>query len=108
HHRRRDRPRSAAADSERTRADGHGAQVGQFRLTRLFREGTGKNGGTMKSESEARREIVHLSKSLFDRGYSVGTAGNISCLFEDGILITPTNSSLGSLDPDRISKVSRD
>ncbi|RWF58915.1 MAG: aldolase [Mesorhizobium sp.] len=61
----------------------------------------------MISESEARGEIVRLSKSLFDRGYSVGTGGNISCLVEDGILITPTNSSLGFLDPDRLSKVSR-
>lgn len=62
----------------------------------------------MTNESEARLEIACLSRSLFDRGYSVGTAGNISCLVEDGILITPTNSSLGFLDPDRISKVSRD
>ena len=62
----------------------------------------------MIKESEARREIVRLSKSLFDRGYSVGTAGNISCLVEDGILITPTNSCLGFLDADRIAKVGRD
>lgn len=60
------------------------------------------------NESEIRREIVRLSKSLFERGYSVGTAGNISCLVDDGILITPTNSCLGYLDPDRIAKVSRD
>jgi ribulose-5-phosphate 4-epimerase/fuculose-1-phosphate aldolase len=62
----------------------------------------------MMWEKEARPEIVRLSKSLFDRGYSVGTAGNISCLVEDGLLITPTNSCLGFLDPDRISKVSRE
>jgi ribulose-5-phosphate 4-epimerase/fuculose-1-phosphate aldolase len=49
----------------------------------------------MMNESGARREIVRLSRSLFDRGFSVGAAGNISCLVEDGILTTPTNSCLG-------------
>ncbi|TPK62405.1 aldolase [Mesorhizobium sp. B2-4-15] len=62
----------------------------------------------MKTEEQARADIVRLSKSLFDRGFSVGSAGNISCAVEDGILMTPTNSSLGSLDADRISKITRD
>ncbi|MCJ2877457.1 aldolase [Rhizobium pusense] len=62
----------------------------------------------MNEESKVREEIVRLSRSLFERGYSVGTAGNISAAVDDGILMTPTNSSLGFLDPARISKVSRD
>ncbi|NTJ61791.1 aldolase [Agrobacterium rhizogenes] len=62
----------------------------------------------MSSETKIRDEIVRLSHSLFERGYSVGTAGNISAAVDDGILMTPTNSSLGFLDPARISKVSRD
>lgn len=62
----------------------------------------------MSNESKVREEIVRLSRSLFERGYSVGTAGNISAAVDDGILMTPTNSSLGFLDPARISKVSRD
>ncbi|TGR28023.1 MULTISPECIES: 3-oxo-tetronate 4-phosphate decarboxylase [unclassified Mesorhizobium] len=62
----------------------------------------------MTSEEQVRASIVRLAKSLFDRGFSVGSAGNISCAVEDGILITPTNSSLGSLNPDRISKIGRD
>lgn len=62
----------------------------------------------MTIESKVREEIVRLSRSLFDRGFSVGSAGNISAAVEDGILMTPTNSSLGNLDPARISKVSRD
>lgn len=37
----------------------------------------------------------------------MGTAGNISAAVEDGMLMIPTNSSLGFLDPARISKVSR-
>ncbi|MBD9597470.1 MULTISPECIES: 3-oxo-tetronate 4-phosphate decarboxylase [unclassified Ensifer] len=62
----------------------------------------------MSNESKVREEIVRLSRSLFERGYSVGTAGNISAAVDDGILMTPTNSSLGFLDPARISKVTRD
>ncbi|APG94052.1 3-oxo-tetronate 4-phosphate decarboxylase [Sinorhizobium americanum] len=62
----------------------------------------------MSSESKLREEIARLSKSLFDRGFSVGSAGNISAAVEDGMLITPTNSCLGFLDPARISKLDGD
>ncbi|GEO18110.1 class II aldolase/adducin family protein [Microvirga aerophila] len=56
-------------------------------------------------ETAAREAMVRLAKSLFDRGYSVGSSGNISMAVEDGLLITPTNSCLGFLDPARISKL---
>jgi ribulose-5-phosphate 4-epimerase/fuculose-1-phosphate aldolase len=59
----------------------------------------------MSNESHTREEIARLSKSLYDRGFSVGSAGNISAAVEDGLLITPTNSCLGFLDPGRISKL---
>ncbi|MBY5774710.1 aldolase [Rhizobium leguminosarum] len=59
----------------------------------------------MISESKIREHIVRLSKSLFERGFSVGSAGNISVAVEDGLLMTPTNSCLGFLDPARISKL---
>jgi ribulose-5-phosphate 4-epimerase/fuculose-1-phosphate aldolase len=52
--------------------------------------------------------MARLAKSLFDRGFSVGSAGNISAAVDDGILVTPTNSCLGRLDPAKISKVTRD
>lgn len=61
----------------------------------------------MSRESTLREDITRFSKSLFDRGFSVGSAGNISAAVEDGILITPTNSCLGFLDPARISKLDR-
>jgi len=61
----------------------------------------------MSAENKLREEIARLSKSLFDRGFSVGSAGNISAAIEDGILMTPTNSCLGFLDPARISKLDR-
>lgn len=57
------------------------------------------------TEATLREEIARLAKSLFDRGFSVGSAGNISASFENGLLVTPTNSCLGFLDPSRISKI---
>jgi ribulose-5-phosphate 4-epimerase/fuculose-1-phosphate aldolase len=59
-------------------------------------------------EQALREELAALAKSLFDRGYSVGTAGNISVRLADGWLMTPTNSCLGRLDPARISKLAPD
>jgi ribulose-5-phosphate 4-epimerase/fuculose-1-phosphate aldolase len=60
------------------------------------------------SENRIREDIVRLSRSLYERGFSVGSAGNISAAVDDGILMTPTNSCLGFLDPGKISKVTRD
>lgn len=60
------------------------------------------------SEERLRAEMVALSASLFARGFSVGSAGNISARLPDGFLMTPTNSSLGSLEPGRISKLGPD
>ena len=59
-------------------------------------------------EGAIREELAMLARSLFDRGYSVGTAGNISVRLPDGYLMTPTNSCLGRLDPARISKLGPD
>lgn len=58
------------------------------------------------SERELRERIAMHGKSLFDRGFTCGSSGNISVRLTDGILVTPTNSCLGRLDPDRISKLS--
>ena len=57
------------------------------------------------SEREIRERIAMHGKSLFDRGYTCGSSGNISVRLPDGIFVTPTNSCLGRLDPDRISKL---
>ena len=62
----------------------------------------------MIDETEQRETIVRLAASLFARGYAVGSAGNISVRLDEGYLITPTNASLGSLQPDRISRLDRD
>ena len=59
------------------------------------------------TETETRELLVRLARSLFERGYAVGSAGNISVAVDGGILITPTNSCLGFLDPARIAKIDR-
>jgi ribulose-5-phosphate 4-epimerase/fuculose-1-phosphate aldolase len=60
------------------------------------------------SEAEIREAIAAHGRLLFGRGFSVGSAGNISVRLPDGFLITPTNSCLGRLDPGRISKLDRE
>jgi len=47
--------------------------------------------------------IVHTARSLFNRGYSFGTAGNLSVRAGDHILVSPTNSSFESLEESTIS-----
>ena len=56
-------------------------------------------------EDALRRQMVELAASLFARGFSVGSAGNISARLADGYLITPTNSCLGRLDPARLARL---
>ncbi|MBH90393.1 MAG: aldolase [Magnetovibrio sp.] len=57
------------------------------------------------SETKARDEITLLAKSLFDRGLTFGSSGNISQRIDDGWLMTPTGSTMGNLDPVQISKL---
>ena len=59
----------------------------------------------MTPESQLREEICRIGSSLYQRGYTVGSAGNISARLSDGWLITPTDACLGELDPARIAKV---
>lgn len=60
------------------------------------------------SEARLREQIAEFGRSLFFRGYGCGSSGNISVRLEDGILVTPTNSCMGLLDPARIAKVAWD
>jgi ribulose-5-phosphate 4-epimerase/fuculose-1-phosphate aldolase len=57
------------------------------------------------SEADLRRAIVQWGRSLFERGLTAGSSGNISVKLDDGFLVTPTNSCLGFLDADRLSKL---
>ena len=61
------------------------------------------------SETRIREEICRLGRSLFERGLTPGSSGNISVKLDDGgWLVTPTNASLGSLDPARMSRLGPD
>ncbi len=62
----------------------------------------------MVTETAAREAICRLGHSLFSRGLTFGSAGNISQRLEDGWLMTPTNVAMGDLDPARLSKLDRD
>jgi len=64
--------------------------------------------GEAANEAATRDLLVQLASSLFARGFSVGSAGNISVRLEDGYLMTPTNSCLGRLDAGRLSKLDAD
>jgi len=57
------------------------------------------------TDTATRDKIAKLGKSIFDRGLTAGSSGNISVRVDDGWLMTPTGSSLGDLDPARISKL---
>jgi 3-dehydro-4-phosphotetronate decarboxylase len=60
-------------------------------------------------EPMLREEICRWARSLFERGLTGGSSGNISVKLEDGgFLATPTNSCFGFLDPERLSRLDGD
>ncbi len=59
----------------------------------------------MSEEKTLRERIVEIGQSLYRRGLSPGSSGNISVRLKDGWLLTPTNSCLGELDPAGLSKL---
>ena len=57
------------------------------------------------TDSQLREMICLLAKSMFDRGLTGGSTGNISARTEDGgLLVSPTGTSFGRLDPGRLSR----
>ena len=59
----------------------------------------------MADEARVREEICRIGESLYRRGYTVGTAGNISARLDDGFMITPTDACLGFLEASRLAKL---
>lgn len=57
------------------------------------------------ADRAAAHELAAVARSLYERGYSFGTSGNISVRCGEQILVTPTGSSMGSLDPDAVARV---
>ena len=61
------------------------------------------------TDTKAREAICRLGASIFARGLTFGSSGNISQKLADGgWLMTPTNASLGELDPARLSRLDAD
>ena len=59
----------------------------------------------MSEEAKLRELICLLAKSMFDRGLTGGSTGNISARTADGgLLVSPTGTSFGRLDPGRLSR----
>jgi ribulose-5-phosphate 4-epimerase/fuculose-1-phosphate aldolase len=60
----------------------------------------------MSNETRLREDICRFGRSLFERGLTPGSSGNISVRMDDGgWLVTPTNASLGFLDPAKLSRL---
>lgn len=63
----------------------------------------------MSEITAVREQIARYAKSMFDRGLTHGSTGNISARLSDGsLLVTPTGSSMGFLDPGCITHLSAD
>ncbi|MCP3054975.1 3-oxo-tetronate 4-phosphate decarboxylase [Aurantimonas marianensis] len=59
----------------------------------------------MTAEAQLRETVCELARSIYDRGLTHGASGNISVRMPDGgLLVTPTGSSFGRLDPARLSR----
>ncbi|MEM8730076.1 MAG: aldolase [Pseudomonadota bacterium] len=57
------------------------------------------------SETALRDSLCLLARSLYERGLTHGSTGNISARTEDGgLLVSPTGTSFGRLDPARLSR----
>jgi ribulose-5-phosphate 4-epimerase/fuculose-1-phosphate aldolase len=61
-----------------------------------------------REEMRLREHIVQIGQSIFTRGLSSGSSGNISVRLDDGWLLTPTDSCLGDLDPAKLAKLDPD
>jgi ribulose-5-phosphate 4-epimerase/fuculose-1-phosphate aldolase len=59
----------------------------------------------MSREARLRESLVIHGRSLYERGLSPGRSGNLSARLDDGLLVTPTGSCLGRLEPEQISRV---
>ena len=59
----------------------------------------------MSNDTALREQMCLLAKSMFDRGLTGGSTGNISARTDDGgLLVSPTGTSFGRLDPGRLSR----
>ena len=57
------------------------------------------------SDAALREALCRLGQSLYSRGLTHGSTGNLSVRAGSGFLMTPTGSNLGSLDPARLARL---
>lgn len=62
----------------------------------------------MSAESATREALCRTARSLYERGLTHGSTGNLSIRLDDGWLMSPTGASLGELDPARLSRLDAD
>lgn len=66
----------------------------------------------LSTEGRLREQICAFGRSIFDRGLTAGSSGNLSLRLPEecggGWLMTPTDASLGRLDPERLAKIAPD
>ena len=63
----------------------------------------------MSAEARLREDICWFARSLFERGLTAGSSGNISARLPDGgLLVTPTGACFGRLDPARLARLGPD
>lgn len=61
-----------------------------------------------RDEARLREALCEAGRLFHQRGLAIGSAGNLSVRLDDGYLVTPTNSSLGRLQPERLSRLAAD
>lgn len=59
---------------------------------------------TVTAQADA---LVRVARSMYERGLTHGSTGNISVQLEDGWLMSPTGASFGDLDPARLARLNR-
>ncbi|MEV4071347.1 3-oxo-tetronate 4-phosphate decarboxylase [Nonomuraea fuscirosea] len=60
---------------------------------------------TNRATDEQRAEIIAAARSLFQRGLTHGSTGNLSVRVGEHLLVTPTGSSLGTVEADELSLI---
>ncbi|MCC0042564.1 MAG: aldolase [Rhodobiaceae bacterium] len=107
-----DRSGRSVDAGDRRQAARPGAEVGQLRRAGLLREGVGPAvvseviASTAHEQARAREHIAATGQSIFARGLTFGSTGNLSIRLSDGsLLLTPTNVSMGALDPARLALI---
>ncbi len=58
--------------------------------------------------TNARQDLARIAHAVFDRRLTHGRTGNVAVRDRDTILVTPTNVSLGQVDPDALSVIGAD